>query len=176
MGSIYMGALRRRRGERRAAEQRRGEHQGRRAHAQGSRAAPCSGLNFYGNVEVATSCAAVDVVVTDGFTGNIALKSIEGTAEVISGILREEVTRGVRNKLAALVLRPAFARVRKRLDYSEVGGAPLLGVNGAVFISHGRSNANAIRNALRVANEAASNDFVGAINRSAAARNADSTG
>lgn len=124
-----------------------------------------SGLNFVGNVEGRDiTRGTVDVVVTDGFTGNVALKSIEGTAELIQQLLREEITRGLRNKLAALALRRAFRRVRARLDYSEVGGAPLLGVNGTVFISHGRSSANAIKNALRVANEAAEHDIVGAIN------------
>jgi glycerol-3-phosphate acyltransferase PlsX len=125
-----------------------------------------SGLNFIGNVEGRDiPRGTADIVVTDGFTGNVALKSIEGTAELLQHVLRAELTRGVRNKLAALALRGAFKRVAARLDYSEVGGAPLLGVNGAVFISHGRSNANAIKNALRVANEAARHDIVGAINK-----------
>ncbi len=125
-----------------------------------------SGLNFIGNVEGRDILrGTADVVVTDGFTGNIALKSIEGTAELLQQVLRQEVTRGLRNKLAARALRPAFRRVAARLDYSEVGGAPLLGVNGPVFISHGRSNANAIKNALRVASEAATHDMVGAISK-----------
>jgi glycerol-3-phosphate acyltransferase PlsX len=129
-----------------------------------------SGLNFAGNVEGRDILrGTTDVVVSDGFTGNVALKAIEGTAELIQHVLREEVTRGLRDKLAAALLRRAFRRVAARLDYSETGGAPLLGVNGLVFISHGRSNANAIRNALRVANEAAGHDVVGAINEAAAA-------
>ncbi|MDQ3855923.1 MAG: phosphate acyltransferase PlsX [Chloroflexota bacterium] len=127
-----------------------------------------SGFSFHGNVEGRDILrGTVDVVVTDGFTGNVALKTIEGTAETLRRIIREEVTRGVVSKAAALVLRPAFARVGKRLDYAEVGGAPLLGVNGTVFISHGRSNANAIKNALRVAREAAQHDVAGAISTAA---------
>ena len=124
-----------------------------------------AGLNFLGNVEGRDiPRGTADVVVTDGFTGNVALKSIEGTAELLQQLIREEVTRGLRNKLAALALRRAVKRVGARLDYSEVGGAPLLGVNGTVFISHGRSSSNAIKNALRVAAEAAKHDIVGAIN------------
>ncbi len=124
-----------------------------------------SDLNFVGNVEGRDiPRGTADVVVTDGFTGNVALKSIEGTAELLLALIREEITRGLRNKLAALALKKAFKRVGTRLDYAEIGGAPLLGVNGTVLISHGRSTATAIRNALRVANEAASQDIVGAIN------------
>lgn len=125
-----------------------------------------SGLNFVGNVEGRDiPRGTADVVVTDGFTGNVALKSIEGTAELLQDLIREEVTRGLRNKLAALALKKAFKRVGARLDYAQIGGAPLLGVNGVVFISHGRSNSTAIKNAVRVANEAAEQDIVGAINR-----------
>jgi glycerol-3-phosphate acyltransferase PlsX len=128
-----------------------------------------SGLEFRGNVEGRDiPRGAVDVVVADGFTGNVALKAMEGAVELLLGIVREEVTRGLRSKLAALALRPAFRRVRARLDPNEEGGSPLLGANGVVFIAHGSSNALAIKNALRVASEAARADLVGAVARSAA--------
>lgn len=127
-----------------------------------------SGLNFIGNVEGRDiTRGEVDVIATDGFTGNIALKAMEGASELILSILREEITRGVRDKLGALALMPAFRRIRSRLDPSEFGGAPLLGINGVVLIAHGRSDAKAIRNALRLARDAAQQDIVSAINRTA---------
>ncbi|MES1204553.1 MAG: phosphate acyltransferase PlsX [Pseudomonadota bacterium] len=94
----------------------------------------------------------VDVVVTDGFTGNVVLKSVEGAAEVIMTMVREEIGRaGVLARLgAALMLKP-LRRLKRRTDYAEYGGAPLLGVDGVSLICHGRSNARAIENAVRVA-------------------------
>lgn len=125
-----------------------------------------SGLAFAGNVEGRDITAGkVDVVVADGFTGNVALKAMEGTAETLLGLLRTELTRAPHYKLAALALRPAFRRVARTLDYSEIGGSPLLGVNGLVFIAHGRSNAKAIKNALRAARDATKHDIVAAINQ-----------
>jgi phosphate acyltransferase len=106
-------------------------------------------FDFVGNIEGKDLFdGAVDVVVTDGFTGNVALKVAEGTASLITGALREELTRSLPRKLLALPLRPAFREVRRRLDYSEFGGAPLLGVRGAVVIAHGRSDERAIMNAI----------------------------
>jgi len=95
---------------------------------------------------------AVDVVVTDGFTGNVVLKSVEGAAEVIMSMVREEVARaGVLAKLgAALMLKP-LRRLRAATDYAEYGGAPMLGVDGVALVCHGRSNGRAIENAIRVA-------------------------
>jgi glycerol-3-phosphate acyltransferase PlsX len=113
-------------------------------------------LNFVGNVEGKDLPRGLaDVVVTDGFSGNVAIKTAEGTAEFILREIRTALTARLRFKLAALVLRPALLRVRQRIDYAEYGGAPLLGLNGLVLIGHGRSNDRAIRTAIRVAAETA---------------------
>lgn len=121
-------------------------------------------INFVGNVEgndIPTG--KVDVVVCDGFTGNIVLKLSEGLASSINGLIREEIKASVVSKLFAVGVLPAFGRVRKRMDYSEYGGAPLLGLNGVCIKAHGRSNAYAIKNAVRVALQAAQQDVVGTI-------------
>lgn len=111
-----------------------------------------SGLHFIGNVEPKEIVAgAVDVVVSDGFVGNIFLKAFEASASYLTQTIRDEITRDVFSMLGGLLLRPAFKRVRRRVDTFEIGGAPLLGVNGVVIIGHGRSNATAIRNAARQA-------------------------
>jgi glycerol-3-phosphate acyltransferase PlsX len=121
---------------------------------------------FHGNVEGKdVTQGAVDVVVTDGFTGNVALKTAEGVATLIGEILRAEVTASLPRRLAALALRPAFRELRSRLDYAETGGAPLLGVNGMVVIAHGRSNETAIANAVGVASRGAKGDVAGTIGR-----------
>jgi glycerol-3-phosphate acyltransferase PlsX len=113
-----------------------------------------SSLNFVGNVEGRDiyngSC---DVVVTDGFTGNVALKISESLAEMLGAMIKEELTRDVRSKLGAALAMPAFGRFRKRVDYTEMGGAPLLGIDGAGIICHGASPVKAIKNAVRVASE-----------------------
>lgn len=110
------------------------------------------GIDFRGNVEGKDiALGTVDIVVTDGFTGNIALKTAEGTATLLMETLRTQLTANLVRKLAALVLKPAFRDVAKTLDYAEIGGAPLLGVNGTAIIAHGRSNARAIENAVGVA-------------------------
>jgi glycerol-3-phosphate acyltransferase PlsX len=112
------------------------------------------GIEFIGNVEgVDLFNGHADVVVCDGFTGNVALKIGESVAETVMALIREEVTADLRSRAGALLLKPAFRRLHRRLDYSEIGGAPLLGVNGITIISHGRSSAKAIRNALRVAGD-----------------------
>ena len=108
-----------------------------------------TGLNFVGNAEGAELLrGSIDVVVTDGFTGNVALKSMEGTASVIIEAIRDELTSSLPRRAAALLLRPAFRAVRDHFDYEGIGGAPLLGVNGIVIIAHGRSSAKAIMNAV----------------------------
>lgn len=113
-------------------------------------------MDFVGNIEGKDlTRGAADVVVTDGFTGNVAIKTAEGVAEFILRELRGALTSSWRYKLAALMLRPALLGLRSRIDYAEYGGAPLLGLNGTVLISHGRSNARAIRSAIRAAHEAA---------------------
>jgi glycerol-3-phosphate acyltransferase PlsX len=115
-----------------------------------------SALNFVGNVEGKDiAMGQVDVAVMDGFTGNVAIKMSEGVVSLFLSEMRSVLSKRLRYKLAALVLRPAFRAVRKRLDYAEYGGASLLGVNGVVIIAHGRSDATAIKNALRAAGEVA---------------------
>lgn len=117
-----------------------------------------TGLNFMGNAEGRDVFNGnADVIVCDGFIGNVVLKSSESLAEMLSKMIREEITRGVTRKIGALLTKGAFAAIKKRTDYSEYGGAPLLGVNGGCIISHGRSNAKAIMNAIRVANDFATN-------------------
>ena len=111
-----------------------------------------SGLNFIGNVEGRDVYAGeVDVIVTDGFTGNVILKVSESLAHLVEEALKQEITRSLQASVGFLLSKDAFRAFKKRLDYSEYGGAPLLGVNGACFIGHGRSNAKAVRNAVRAA-------------------------
>ncbi|OGL09836.1 MAG: phosphate acyltransferase [Candidatus Rokubacteria bacterium RIFCSPLOWO2_12_FULL_71_22] len=113
-----------------------------------------SSLNFVGNVEGRDIYnGACDVVVTDGFTGNVALKISESLAEMLGSMLKEELLRDVRSKLGAKLAMPAFERFRRRIDYTEMGGAPLLGIDGAAIICHGASPVKAIKNAVRVAQE-----------------------
>lgn len=123
-----------------------------------------SGLRFVGNVEPNhIHLDLVDVLVTDGFTGNVAVKTTEGVADFIFRQLRASISSRLHYKLAALVLRPALLAMRSRMDYAEYGGAPLLGVDGVVIVTHGRADANAVRNALRLAGEAAESGMMGAI-------------
>jgi|SRR6266568_1012652 len=100
-----------------------------------------------------------DVIATDGFTGNVALKSIEGTAKVIGELLRSALRSTPRAMMGGLLARPALEAMKKKMDWREVGGAPLLGVNGVGLISHGRSDALAIENAIRRAADAARAHF-----------------
>jgi glycerol-3-phosphate acyltransferase PlsX len=124
-------------------------------------------INFVGNVEPNhLPLDLVDVAVTDGFTGNIAVKSTEGAAEFIFAQLRKTITARTHYKLAALVLRPALMAMRQRMDYGEYGGAPLLGVNGVVIVTHGRAEGHAIKNSLRLAREAASSGMLDALRSS----------
>ena len=111
-------------------------------------------INFIGNVEGRdVYTGAADVIVCDGFIGNVALKVSEGLVDVIKHLLHESLTATISGKIGALLSRAAFADFKKRVDYSEYGGAPLLGVKGVCIICHGRSNANAVKNAIRVAAE-----------------------
>jgi glycerol-3-phosphate acyltransferase PlsX len=113
-----------------------------------------SSLNFMGNIEGREIYnGECDVVVTDGFTGNVALKVSESLAEMLAVMIRQELTRDLLSRLGALLSRPAFSRFKKRIDYTEMGGAPLLGINGASIICHGASPVKAIKNAIRVAAE-----------------------
>jgi glycerol-3-phosphate acyltransferase PlsX len=130
-----------------------------------------SDLNFIGNVEgrdVPTDIA--DVIVTDGFTGNVVVKTMEGMADFIMGQLRTAIKSRPWYAAAGLALMPAFNRMRKKLDYREYGAGPLLGVNGLVFIGHGRSDARAVFSALRVAREAAQSGMLEALREIAPAR------
>ena len=123
-----------------------------------------SRLNFVGNAEGKDiPWGIADVVVTDGFTGNVIVKLAEGVSKLILDILRQELTSRPITKLGALLAKPAFGSLRRRLDYREYGGAPLLGVDGVVIVGHGRSDAKAIRNGIRVAAQAVENGILEAI-------------
>jgi phosphate acyltransferase len=109
-------------------------------------------INFVGNVEGRDIYnGKIDVIVADGFVGNVALKTSEGVANLVRTLLKETLEATITRKVGALLSRSAFSDFKKRIDHTEYGGAPLLGVNGACFITHGSSNANAIKNAVRVA-------------------------
>ncbi len=126
--------------------------------------ARCKSINFIGNVEGRDLFnGAVDVAVCDGFVGNVALKTSEGLAKLVSVSLRESLKSTVTSQVGALLSRAAFNAFKKRLDYSEYGGAPLLGVRGVCIVGHGSSNEKAIMNGIRVAAEFAQNDVNGAI-------------
>lgn len=113
-----------------------------------------STINFIGNVEgKEVYQGKADVIVCDGFIGNVALKISESVAEMITHLLKDEISKTWRNKLGFLLLIPAFTGFKKTLDYSEYGGAPLLGVNAPCIIAHGGSTAKAIKNAIRVARD-----------------------
>jgi glycerol-3-phosphate acyltransferase PlsX len=111
-------------------------------------------LNFVGNVEGRDLYnGEVDVIVADGFVGNVALKTSEGVARLVRAVLKETLKSTITRQVGALLSRNAFSDFKKRLDHTEYGGAPLLGVKGVCFITHGSSNTNAIKNAIRVAAE-----------------------
>jgi glycerol-3-phosphate acyltransferase PlsX len=111
-------------------------------------------INFIGNVEGRDIFTGdVDVIVCDGFTGNVALKLSEGLYEAFASMLKQELQKTLSAKVGAIFAQNAFRQFKHRLDYSEYGGAPLLGVKGITIVCHGRSNANAIKNAVRVADE-----------------------
>ena len=113
-----------------------------------------SRMNFVGNVEGRDIFNGnADVIVSDGFTGNVSLKAIESVAEMLAVLLRQEIKSSLPARLGYLFSRGAFARFKKKIDYAEYGGMPLLGVKGSAIICHGRSSARAIKNAVRVAGE-----------------------
>jgi phosphate acyltransferase len=115
-----------------------------------------SKLNFYGNVEGKEVIGGeVDVAVTDGFTGNVMLKSSEAVAKLLTDKIKELIKTGpITAKIGGALVKPTLGKLKKLMDPSEEGAAPLLGINGLVFIGHGRSDSIAIKNAIRVANEA----------------------
>jgi len=113
-----------------------------------------SPVRFIGNIEGKDIfMGAADVVVCDGFIGNIVLKTSEGLAEVIMKMLKREIADVTTGRVGYLLMKPALRNFRKKTDYAEYGGAPLLGINGTCIISHGRSSAKAIKNAIKVAAE-----------------------
>jgi glycerol-3-phosphate acyltransferase PlsX len=124
-----------------------------------------SPLAFIGNIEAKDLYSgAADIIVCDGFTGNIALKVSEGLVEMVEELLSEEMPR-----VGALLTRRALRRFRRRVDYSEYGGAPLLGLAGIVIVGHGRSSAKAVRNAVAMAYRFASSRFIERVERDIAA-------
>jgi phosphate acyltransferase len=124
-------------------------------------------LNFVGNVDGKDVFrGAADVIVCDGFDGNIVLKIAEGVAEFIFGTVKAEMNRGLLRKIGRMFSGSAFRDVKASLDYAEYGGAPLLGVNGVCIIGHGRSNARAMQSAIRAAADAVENDVVRCISES----------
>ena len=108
--------------------------------------------------------------MTDGFTGNVAIKTAEGVYELLTASIRKALTARLHYRLAAALLRPAFRAVARDLDYAEYGGAPLLGVKGVVIIAHGRSNARAIRMALAVARQSVENGLLEALSKAVASQ------
>jgi len=119
-----------------------------------------SNLNFIGNVEGKDLFSGkCDIIVCDGFVGNVALKVTESVVETMQVFLKRHLLSNPLGKLGVLFLKPSLLRFKKEMDYSEYGGAPLLGVNGVVIIGHGRSNAKAIKNAIRVAKEEVERKF-----------------
>ncbi len=123
-----------------------------------------TGLNFIGNVEGKELFGGeADVVVTDGFTGNILLKSSESVARMLTDVLKEELTATFVRKIGALLVKPAFGKIKQMMDPREVGAAPLLGIDGLVFVGHGRSDAHALVSAMKVAHQAVDAQLLTAI-------------
>lgn len=128
-----------------------------------------SGLNFKGSVEGRDVPAGkTDVVVCDAFVGNVLIKTMEGTASAIVGLLKSEIMSSWSYKLAGMVLKEPLTRLKRRMSYDEYGGAPLVGVNGVVMICHGASNARAIAHALKAAGKLVESGMVAALQETAA--------
>ena len=127
-------------------------------------------INFIGNVEGRDVYSGVaDVIVCDGFTGNVALKISEGLVEAVEGLLADELQGTFSSQVGYLLSRRAFRRFRKRVVYSEYGGAPLLGVAGLAIVGHGRSSVKAVRNAIAMAYRFATDDFIQRVEQDIAA-------
>ena len=123
-----------------------------------------SGLNFIGNIEGKELFGGLaDVAVMDGFTGNILLKSSEAVAKLLVDLLKEKIYGSLRTKIGGALAKPAFDALRKIMDPGEVGAAPLLGIDGLVFVGHGRSDARALVNAMRVARQAVQANLLDAL-------------
>jgi glycerol-3-phosphate acyltransferase PlsX len=141
------------------------------AHALLRARASADGMNFVGNVEGKDVPAHLaDVIVADGFVGNIALKTAEGISKMLNDLIRSEIKANPITMLGGALAMPAFNRIKRILDYTEYGGAPLLGVNGVVIIGHGRSNAVAVKNAVRAAKRAVEANILEEIRRGVAPR------
>lgn len=125
-----------------------------------------SGMNFIGNIEGKDIPAQLaDVIVADGFVGNIALKTAEGISKMLNDLIRSEIKGNPLTAIGGALATPAFNKVKKILDFTEYGGAPLLGVNGVVIIGHGRSNKVAVKNAIRVARRSVETNIIETIRR-----------
>ena len=123
-----------------------------------------SPLNFVGNIEPKEMITGMaDVIVTDGFAGNIAIKTLEAMGDTLFKLIRQELMVDLRSKVGGALSRPAFKRVYRQVDPFEIGGAPLLGVNGVVIIGHGRTNALGVKNAIRQARQAVAGQIIEAI-------------
>jgi glycerol-3-phosphate acyltransferase PlsX len=123
-------------------------------------------INFIGNVESKEVLnGRVDVVVCDGFVGNLVLKFGESITDFVVTLLKKEMGKNLITKFAAFLLLPALASIKKSVDYDEAGGAPMLGIDGIVFKAHGRAKAKAIKNAIRVTYEAIKEDLIGCISK-----------
>ena len=123
-------------------------------------------INFVGNAEAKEILSGqVDVIVCDGFIGNLILKFGESISSFIVTLLKKELSKNLVTKFAAFLLLPALGNIKKSVDYDEFGGAPMLGINGVVFKAHGRAKAKAVKNAVRVTYEAAKADLVGCISK-----------
>ena len=119
---------------------------------------------FVGNIEPKDIYGArADVIVADGFVGNVAIKMAEATADFLFRNLRDEIPKTMRGKLGGMLIRPGVRQLRARIDWREFGGAPLLGIDGVAVVAHGRSDARAIKNAIRVTRDAVQNQLVGKI-------------
>jgi glycerol-3-phosphate acyltransferase PlsX len=129
-----------------------------------------SSLAFVGNIEARDVYSGqADVIVCDGFTGNVALKISEGLVDVVEALLSEELSSTITMRVGSLLTRRALRRFRRRVDYSEYGGAPLLGVAGVTIVGHGRSSARAVRNAVAMAYRFAANRFIARVEQEIAA-------
>jgi phosphate acyltransferase len=119
---------------------------------------------FIGNVEPKDIYAArADVIVADGFVGNVAIKMAEATADFLFRALRDEIPKTIGGKVGGALIRPRVRKIRDRIDWREFGGAPLLGIDGVAVVAHGRSDARAMKNAIRVTRDAVENQLVGKI-------------
>ena len=126
-------------------------------------------MGFIGNVEGREIYSgAADVIVCDGFTGNVVLKTSEGLVDAVERLLGDELRGTFTSQMGSVLSRRAFRRFRRRVDYSEYGGAPLLGVAGTAIVAHGHSSAKAVRNAIAMAARLASSDVVSQMTRGVA--------